>query len=52
MPPLPIPMDTGVGSTSLAIPPVPALAGLSLYAQALLLPTQRLTNATGDVIRR
>ncbi len=44
------PAPTGRGSLALPLPPVTALAGLMLYAQALVLPTSspaaaRLTNA-------
>ncbi len=55
LPPLIIPRPAGVGAVSFAVPNVPGLAGISIYAQALLLPhpfQARLTNVTADVIIR
>jgi hypothetical protein len=54
LPPFAIPQPAGVGSVSVTVPNVAGLAGVSLYAQALLVDAQgaRLSNVTGDVILR
>jgi hypothetical protein len=49
-----IPQPAGVASVSLTIPNVPALAGVRLYSQALMVHyplTERLSNGTAVVIR-
>ena len=52
--PFVIPQPAGVGSVSFAVPNVPGLVGVTVYAQALLVqyPAARLTNLTADVIGR
>lgn len=53
--PLVIPQPAGVGTLSVPTPNLPALAGIALHAQAILIqhPTQdRLTNALTDVFVR
>lgn len=55
LPPLLVPQPAGGASLSLPTPNLPALAGIALHAQALLLqwPAQdRLTNAVFDVFVR
>ncbi len=50
-----IPQPAGVGSISFTVPNVPALVGVPVYAQALLVPypfQAWLTNLTADVIIR
>ena len=50
-----LPQPAGIGSLVISVPNVPALAGITIYTQALLqqLPGQlRLTNVVGDVILR
>ena len=49
-----IPQPAGIASSSVLVPNDPALIGLGVYGQALLLqpPLQaRLTNVTMDVVR-
>ena len=53
LPPFLIPQPAGVGSTSIAVPGVPALVGVTIHAQAVLvqMPAEVwLTNVTSDRI--
>ncbi len=54
LPPFPISSGSGVGTLSLPIPLVPALAGIPIYTQAILQNGThlRLTNVVGDVVLR
>lgn len=55
LPPFVVPQPAGKGSLQFPVPNVPALAGITIYSQALLqqYPGQlRLTNVVGDVILR
>ena len=52
-----IPQPAGMNSVSVVLPNVPSLAGITLYAQALMVVVQypalwRLTNVTADQIVR
>jgi hypothetical protein len=55
LPPVLVPQPSGMVSLGVPVPNLPALAGITIYTQALLqqLPVQmRLTNAVGDTILR
>ena len=46
-----VPQPAGIGSLAIAVPNVPALAGIPTYSQALLISVQnRLTNVSVDAI--
>ena len=55
LPPFLVPQPAGIGSLTIPIPNLPALAGIPIYTQALLVqhPVQeRLTNVVGDITLR
>ena len=53
LPPLAISQPLGINAVSIGIPNLPVLAGLTLYAQAIIVqPTRaRFTNMTLDIIQ-
>ena len=55
LPPFVIPQPTGMSSVSVLVPNDPSLVGVSVFAQALLVPFAgpwHLTNVTADKIER
>ena len=55
LPPVLVSQPAGLGSLTCPVPNAPALAGITIYTQALLVqqPTQaRLTNVVGDIVLR
>ncbi len=55
LPPVLVPQPEGIGSLAIPVPNLPALAGITIYTQALLQqhPVQlRLTNVVGDIVLR
>jgi hypothetical protein len=55
LPPFVVPQPAGIGSLTIPVPNLPALAGIAIYTQAVLLqhPVQvRLTNVVGDITLR